>query len=91
MKCKYCGFALSNNRATCPHCGMLMTQEQLKTRKEMNGYKNPYMEVLDKLNKQKIENKLYENEQPKNVGGYLIVAIAIILVIIICILIYLSR
>ena len=30
MKCKYCGYSLSNNSAICPHCGMLMDEEQLK-------------------------------------------------------------
>lgn len=91
MKCKYCGYALANNSATCPHCGMLMTEEQLKRRKELNGYNNPYMERLNKLNKEKIENKLYESEQIKNVGSYLLIAIAIIVVILICVIIFNSR
>ena len=91
MKCKYCGHALANNRATCPNCGMLMSNDQLKKRKEANGYNNPYMQILDKLNKQKIENKLYENEQPKNIGGYLLIIIAIIVVIIVCIFIFMNR
>ena len=91
MKCKYCGYALSNNSATCPHCGMLMTNEQLKRRKELNGYNNPYMERLNKLNEEKIKNKLYDNEQPKNVGGYLLITIVVIVIIIICIFIFNSR
>ena len=91
MKCKYCGYSLSNNSATCPHCGMLMTQDQLKRRKEINGYNNPYMERLNKLNEEKIKNKLYNNEQTTNIGGYLFIAIAIIAIIITCIFIFMSR
>lgn len=91
MKCKYCGFALATNSATCPHCGMLMTQDQLKRRKEINGYNNPYMERLNKLNEEKIKNKLYNNEQTKNIGGYLFIVIAIIAIIITCIFIFMSR
>ena len=91
MKCKYCGYALANNSATCPHCGMLMTEDQLKKRKEINGYNNPYMQKLNQLNKEKIENKLYESEQTKNISGYLLIVIAIIIVIIICLFIYISR
>ena len=91
MKCKYCGHALANNSATCPHCGMLMTEDQLKRRKELNGYNNPYMERLNKLNEEKIKNKLYENEQVKNIGSYILLFIVIIIVILICVIIYNSR
>lgn len=91
MKCKYCGYALSNNSATCPHCGMLMTNDQLKVRKELNGYNNPYMQRLNKLNEDKIKNKLYESEQIKNVGGYILIVTALIIVTIICVIIFMSR
>lgn len=91
MKCKYCGYALSNNSATCPHCGMLMTNDQLKVRKELNGYNNPYMQRLNKLNEDKIKNKLYESEQIKNVGGYILIVAALIIVTIICVIIFMSR
>lgn len=91
MKCKYCGYALSNNSATCPHCGMLMTDDQLKVRKELNGYNNPYMQRLNKLNEDKIKNKLYESEQIKNVGGYILIVAALIIVTIICVIIFMSR
>lgn len=91
MKCKYCGYSLSNNSATCPHCGMLMTNEQLKRRKELNGYNNPYMERLNKLNEEKIKNKLYEKEQIKNIGGYILIVAVLIIVTIICVVIYMGR
>ena len=71
MKCKYCNHALSNNQATCPHCGMLMTEDQLKRKKELNGYNNPYMQRLNELNKNKY--KLEKNEEPKNVKQILII------------------
>ena len=91
MKCKYCGYSLSNNSATCPHCGMLMTEDQLKKRKELNGYNNPYMQRLNKLNEEKVKNKLYESEQIKNIGGYILIVIALIVVTIICVFIFKSR
>lgn len=91
MKCKYCGYSLSNNSAVCPHCGMLMSDEQLKRRKELNGYNNPYMERLNKLNEDKIKNKLYENEQTKNIGGYILIVSILIIVTIIAVVIYMSR
>lgn len=91
MKCKYCGYSLANNSATCPHCGMLMSDDQLKRRKEINGYNNPYMQRLNKLNEEKIKNKLYESEQTKNIGGYILITIAIIIVAVVCVVIYMSR
>ena len=91
MKCKYCGYALSNNSATCPHCGMLMSDDQLKRRREINGYNNPYMERLNKLNEEKVKNKLFENEQTKNIGGYIIIVGILIVVTIIAVIIYMSR
>ena len=91
MKCKYCGHALSNNSATCPHCGMLMTEDQLKRRKELNGYNNPYMERLNKLNEERIKNKLYESEQTKNIINYIIIVSILIIVAIVCVIIYMSR
>ena len=91
MKCKYCGHALSNNKATCPNCGMLMTDEQLKIRKELNGYNNPYMQRLNKLNEDKIKHKLYDNEQTKSIKETLIIVAIILCVIIIGIILTLSR
>lgn len=91
MKCKYCGYSLSNNSATCPHCGMLMTDDQLKRRKELNGYNNPYMQRLNKLGEERIKNKLYDNEQTKNIGAYIIIVAILIAITIIAVFIYMSR
>lgn len=91
MKCKYCGYSLSNNSPICPHCGMLMTEEQQKKRKELNGYNSPYMERLNKLNKEKEENKLFESEQINNVGGYILIVVVLIILTIICVSIFMSR
>ena len=91
MKCKYCGYSLSNNSAICPHCGMLMDEDQLKRRKELNGYNNPYMNRLNKLNEDKIKNKLYESEQIKNIGGYILIVIVLIIVTILCVVIFMNR
>ena len=55
MQCTHCGHALSNNSAICPNCGMLMTPDQLKMRKDFNGYNNPYVERLNKLNQNLVE------------------------------------
>ena len=90
MKCKYCGFALSLNQATCPHCGMLMSEDQLKRKKQLNGHNNAYMDRLNKLNEQKIKYKLYENEQPKNIIGSIAIVAVIILIAIIAVVIYMS-
>ena len=81
MKCKYCGHALSNNQATCPHCGMLMTEDQLKRRKEINGVNNPYMQRLNELNKNK--HKLEKNEEHINIKPILIVIAILLLILII--------
>lgn len=91
MKCKYCGYSLSNNSATCPHCGMLMTDDQLKRRKELNGYNNPYMQRLNKLGEERIKNKLYDNEQTKNIGAYIIIVAILIAITIIAVFTYMSR
>ena len=91
MKCKKCGHALSNNSVLCPFCGTLMTEEQLKRRKELNGYNNRYIERLNKLNEDKIKYKLEENEEPKNIGSSFIIVLIIIIVTIIGVIIYMSR
>lgn len=91
MRCKYCGHALSNNQATCPNCGMLMTEEQLKRRKELNGYNNPYMQRLNKINEDRIKHKLYENVQTKSIKEMLIIVAIVLCVIIIAIILTMSR
>ena len=84
MKCKYCGHALATNQATCPHCGMLMSEDQLKRRKEINGVNNAYMQRLNELNKNKY--KLEKNEEPNNVKQILIIIGILLLILIIGIL-----
>ena len=80
MRCKYCGYALSNNSPVCPHCKRLMSDEQLKMRKEINGINNPNMERLNKLNEEKIKNNLENNDKNINIKPYLII-LAIIIII----------
>ena len=88
MKCKYCGFALSNSSATCPHCGMLMTEDQLRRRKELNGYNNPYMERLNRLNKEKEKYNLEEEKEPKNINGLLLIIGILVVILIIAFLLF---
>lgn len=88
MKCKFCGHSLSLNQATCPNCGMLMDNEQLKRKKELNGENSPYMQKLNELNKNKY--KLEKNEDPKTIKQILVI-IAILLFIILLGIICLSR
>ena len=63
MQCRKCGYSLSNNRATCPNCGTLMSQDQLRLKRELNGANNPYMERLNKLKKEKKKKKIEEDLQ----------------------------
>ena len=88
MKCKFCGHSLSLNQSTCPNCGMLMDNEQLKRKKELNGENSPYMQKLNELNKNKY--KLEKNEDPKTIKQMLVI-IAILLFIILLGIICLSR
>jgi len=83
MKCRRCGYALSNNRATCPNCGTLMSEEQLKLKKEINGINNPYMERLNKLNQEKIKNNLQKNEEPKSIKQTLIIIGILLLILLV--------
>lgn len=90
MQCTHCGHALSNNSAICPNCGMLMTPDQLKMRKDFNGYNNPYVERLNKLN----QNMLYkksENEETSNIGAALLIVFIIIIVTIIAVIIFFNN
>lgn len=91
MKCKHCGYALSNNSAICPHCGMLMSDDQLKRRKEINGYNNPYMQTLNELNKKKIEDGIEENKKSFSIKSDLIILGIVILIIILAIIIYMNN
>ena len=86
LKCKHCGHALSNNSPICPHCGMLMSEEQLKRRKELNGYNNPYMQRLNKLNEERLKYKIEENEEHINIGAIIVIIAIVLIVILIAIL-----
>ena len=57
MHCKYCGSSLWKLSNICPNCGRLITNEQMKLKKEINGYNNPYINRLNELNKKEYENK----------------------------------
>ncbi len=91
MKCKHCGYALSNNSPLCPHCGMLMSEEQLKRRKQINGYNNPYMERLNELNKKKIDDNIEEQKKVNTIKADLIILGIVIIIIILAIIIYMKN
>ena len=91
MRCDYCGHALSNNSPLCPHCGMMMNEDQLKRRKQMNGNNNAYMERLNQLNRKKIEDKIEENGKPNIIKGDLIIAGIILVVLIIAVIVFLKN
>ena len=71
MHCKYCGAALSKLSNTCPNCGRLMDSDQLRLKKDMNGYNNPYVSRLNELNKKEYRKEHNENNS--------IIGIAVIL------------
>ena len=91
MHCKNCGHALSLNSAVCPFCGMLMSSEQMKRRKEINGYNNPYMQKLNKINKDSYKYKLDKNENTSNIGAMIFIVVVIIFVTVVALIIYLSE
>ena len=81
MKCKYCGEAIPSKLAYCPKCKRMLSDEQLTMRKEMNGYKNPYMQRLEKLNEDKLKYNLKENEEPINIKAIIYIIIILLLFI----------
>src|SRR5574344_46831 len=89
MTCKYCGHALSNNSQICPNCGRLMDKDQLKLKKEINGYNNPYMQRLNKLNAN-MEYKLNKNNDTKS-KGIVYIIMALLIIIILAIIIYINN
>lgn len=80
MVCKRCGHALPSNSAVCPNCGMMMSREQLKIRKDMNGANNAYISRLDEIRDKNIKNRNQETTNT-NVVGYAIFIIIIFLCI----------
>lgn len=90
MQCKYCGHALSNISAICPNCGMLMTQEQMKMRKEFNGYNNPYVQRLNKLN-QNFKYKESNNGKNNSMESAIFITLILVIVIIIAVIIFINN
>jgi len=80
MVCKRCGHALGSNSAVCPNCGTMMSEDQLRSRKNMNGANNPYMNRLDEIRNKNIMNR-NEEKTNTNVVGYAIFIILIFLCI----------
>ena len=88
MHCKNCGHALSNNSAVCPNCGMLMTDDQMKRRKELNGYNNPYMQRLNEIRKNNLKYKLEQNDDTNINGAVIFILLGLLIVIIIAVIMY---
>ena len=83
MKCKYCGCSLSKLSSVCPNCGRLMDFEQMKLRKEINGYNNPYVNRLNELNKKEYRKEGKVNTNFKGIATILIILLIVILVAVI--------
>ena len=81
MKCSYCGYPIPKAAAICPHCKRMLTQEQLKERKEMNGYMTPYAERIEKLQYEMHKNKIEKNEHHINVKPYAIILIILLVIL----------
>ena len=85
MHCKYCGASLSNLSSICPNCGKLITSEQQKIKKEINGYNNPYVKRLNELNKNEYRKEFNKDNKIK---GYLIILSILLIVILLAILLF---
>ena len=83
MNCKYCGYPIPKAAAICPHCKRMLTQEQLKQRKEMNGYMTPYAERIEKLQYEMHKNNIEKNEQHINIKPYALILIVLLIIILI--------
>lgn len=82
--CKNCGHALGSKNAICPNCGMMMSADQLKIRKEINGANNPYMNRLYELNK---KNEKYKMEETTNTNNAVYATFIVLCVLVIAIII----
>lgn len=78
MHCKNCGHALGSRDAICPNCGALMSNEQLKIRKSINGANNPYIKRLEEINKKNAMYKTEERSDTNNVGYAIFVVLMLI-------------
>lgn len=84
MNCKYCGASLSKLSSVCPRCGNLITEEQQKIKKEINGFNNPYINRLNELNKKEYRK---ENIKDNKIKGVLFIIIVLLIIILIALFI----
>lgn len=88
MVCKKCGASLSNDLATCPLCGALMTKEQLATYVEIK--KEKAKDLRPKLISEQYGMEPIKYEQKQNqINDKLILILVICGVIVILFLIVL--
>ena len=83
MHCKYCGSSLSNLSNVCPNCGRLITIEQQKIKKDINGFNNPYVNRLNELNKKEYINNNIKNNKIKGIALIIIIILLIFVIAII--------
>ena len=83
MKCNYCGYPIPKAAAICPHCKRMLSEDQLKERKEMNGHMTPYAERLEKLQYDMYKNKIEKNEQHISIKPYVIILIILLVILLI--------
>ena len=88
MHCKYCGCSLSKLSNVCPNCGRLMDSEQLKLKKDINGYDNPYVNRLNELNKKEYRKEHKENN---SIMGIAIILGVMLFIIIMAIIVFVSN
>ncbi len=86
MYCKRCGAALPSEGYICKSCGAMMSEEQIKSQKElMNDNKFEVNLMSDKYNPGGI-NRDYTVRKENKFLGILLVVLIIIVIIIIAIL-----
>ena len=85
MHCKYCGASLSNLSSVCPNCGRLITKEQQRIKKDINGFNNPYIKRLNELNKKEYRK---ENIKDNKIKGILLIIIILLIILLIAIIMF---
>lgn len=90
MVCKRCGNNLPASGFNCPHCGVMMDNEQIKYQKEMmnNNIRNTQM-VSEKYGLKKFIFQKREEVKTKFIGLILIVGI-LFAIVVFAILVYLG-
>ena len=91
MHCKHCGHALGSTQAICPNCGAMMSQEQLKIRKEFNGVNNPYQKRLEEIQRKNEAYKIEERSDTNNIGYAIFITLLRIIIMIIISFILIRR